>query len=126
MKQLFLLTQNIQHNQCSRNSQKDSYKSFFKKVGYVFFQKRFKKNESGQVPKQTCSQSAVRVVSIYDVEERAQCTGRTLVEPSDRKIEMADKKNKRKTSTEQKSHTVSTPKATVIVLSPAKVGLCWT
>ncbi len=62
----------------------------------MYFFKNALKNESGQVPKQTCSQSAVRVVSIYDVEERAQCTGRTLAEPSDRKIEMADKKTRGK------------------------------
>ncbi len=33
------------------------------KVGYVIFR--------GQVPQQTCSQSAVRGVSTHDVEERA-------------------------------------------------------
>ncbi len=41
------------------------------KVGYVFFQKRFRKLSRGPVPKQTCSQSAVRGVSTHDVEERA-------------------------------------------------------
>ncbi len=40
------------------------------KVGYVTFQ-RFRKLSRGRVPKQTCSQSAVRGVSTHDVEERA-------------------------------------------------------
>ncbi len=39
------------------------------KVENVIFQKRFRKR--GRVPKQTCSQSAVRGVSTHDVEERA-------------------------------------------------------
>ncbi len=51
--------------------------------------------------KLTCSQSAVRGVSTHDAVEREQ----TLAEPSnDRKIEMADKKQKRKTSAEQKKY----------------------
>ncbi len=41
------------------------------KVGYVIFQKRFRKLRRGRVPKQTCSQSAVKDVSTHDVEERA-------------------------------------------------------
>ncbi len=41
------------------------------KAGYVIFQKRFRKLSRGRVPKQTCSQSAVRGVSTHDVEERA-------------------------------------------------------
>ncbi len=40
-------------------------------MGYVIFQKRFRKLSRGQVPKQTCSQSAVRGMSTHDVEERA-------------------------------------------------------
>ncbi len=40
------------------------------KVGYVIFQKCFRKLSRGRVPKQTCSQSAVRGVYIHDVEER--------------------------------------------------------
>ncbi len=59
------------------------------KVGYVFFQKRFKK--LSPVPKQICSQLAVRGVSTHDPDsggESAQCTWRTLAE-------MADEKNKR-------------------------------
>ncbi len=39
-------------------------------VGYVIFQKRIRKLSRGRVPKQTCSQSAVRGVSTHDVEER--------------------------------------------------------
>ncbi len=58
-------------------------------MGYVIFQKLFRKLSQGRVPKQTCSQSAVRGVSIHDVGERA-----FNEQPSDRKIEMADK-NKR-------------------------------
>ncbi len=46
------------------------FKETVLKVGYVFFQKRFRK-ESGPVPKQTCSQSAVRGMSTHDAEERA-------------------------------------------------------
>ncbi len=41
------------------------------KVGYVIFQKHFRKPSRGRVAKQTCSQSAVRGVSTHDVEERA-------------------------------------------------------
>ncbi len=41
------------------------------KVGYVIFQKRFRKLSGGPVLKQTCSQSAVRGVSTHDAEERA-------------------------------------------------------
>ncbi len=41
----------------------------------------------GRVPKQSCSQSAVRGVSTHDVEERA-----FSEQPSDRKIEMAENK----------------------------------
>ncbi len=41
------------------------------KVGYVIFKKRIKKLSRGRVPKQTCSQSAVRGVSTHDVDERA-------------------------------------------------------
>ncbi len=41
------------------------------KAGYVIFQKRFSKLSQDRVPKQTCSQSAVRGVSTHDVEERA-------------------------------------------------------
>ncbi len=67
------------------------------KVGYVIFQKRFRKLSGGRVPKQTCSQSAVRGVSTHDTEESVQWTA----EPSDRKIEMVDKKLKRKTSAER-------------------------
>ncbi len=59
-------------------------------VGYVIFQKRFRKLSQGREPKQTCSQSAVRGVSIH-----------RTAKPSDRKIEMADKKQKRKTSAER-------------------------
>ncbi len=40
------------------------------KVGYVF-KKNALVNESGRVPKQTCSQSAVRDVSTHDAGERA-------------------------------------------------------
>ncbi len=40
------------------------------KVGYVIFQKRFIKLSRGRVPKQTCSQSALRGVSTHDMEER--------------------------------------------------------
>jgi len=49
------------------------------KVGYVI---------RGRVPKQTCSQSAVRGVSTRDMKERA-----FSEQPSNRKIEMADKNN---------------------------------
>ncbi len=38
------------------------------KVGYVIFQKHFRKPSRGRVAKQTCSQSAVRGVSTHDVE----------------------------------------------------------
>ncbi len=65
------------------------------KGGVCNFSKTHYKTESGRVPKQTCSQSAVRGVSTYDMEERA-----FSEQPSDRKIEMADKKQKRKTSAE--------------------------
>ncbi len=41
------------------------------KVGYVFFQKRIRKLSRGPVPKQICSQSAVRGVSTRDPEEIA-------------------------------------------------------
>ncbi len=51
------------------------------KVGCVIFQKRFRKPSRGRVPKQICSQSAVRFVSTRDVVERA----------SGRKIAMVDK-----------------------------------
>ncbi len=40
------------------------------KAGYVIFLKRFRKPSRGRVPKQTCSQSAVRGVSTHDMEER--------------------------------------------------------
>ncbi len=37
-------------------------------MGYVIFQKRFRKLSRARVPKQTCSQLAVRGVSSHDVE----------------------------------------------------------
>ncbi len=46
-------------------------KGYGLKAGYVIFQKRFRKLSWGRVPKQTCSQSAVRGVSTHDMEERA-------------------------------------------------------
>ncbi len=67
-----------------------TFYDFFLKVGYVIISKTLSR---GRVPKQTCSQSAVRGVSTRDVEDRA-----FNEQPSDRKIEMADKKQKRKTS----------------------------
>ncbi len=68
------------------------------KIGYVIFQKCFRKLSQGRVPKQTCSQSAVRGVSTHDMKERA-----FSEQPSERKIEMADKKQKRKTSDKARS-----------------------
>ncbi len=56
------------------------------KVGYVIFQ-HFRKLSRGRVSKQTCSQSAVRGMSIHDIEERA-----LSEQPRDKKIDMVDKK----------------------------------
>ncbi len=61
-----------------------------------FVEKKFCR---GRVPKQNWSQSAVRGMSTQDVEERAFLA--FSEQPSDRKIEMADKKQKRKTSAER-------------------------
>ncbi len=89
------------------------------KGGVCIFFKNALENESGQVPKQTCSQSAVRGVSTHDAEERAFISAHDghLAELSDsRKIEMENKKQKRKTSAEQKkAYTVPTPDVTVVL-----------
>ncbi len=58
-------------------------------MGYVIFQ-HFRKLSRGRVSKQTCSQSAVRGMSIHDIEERA-----LSEQPRDKKIDMVAKKNKR-------------------------------
>ncbi len=55
------------------------------KVGYVIFQKRFRKPSRGRVPKQNCSQSAVRGVSTHDAEESALISAHDGHQPSDDK-----------------------------------------
>ncbi len=55
----------------SNRISKDNKSKFCFKGGVCIFSKMLKKTESGQVPKQTCSQSAVRGVSTHDVEESA-------------------------------------------------------
>ncbi len=89
------------------------------KVGMHFFKNRVPKqtlaNRWGRVPKQTlANQEQGACLLMMRGESALQCTWWTLSEPSDdRKIEMADKKEKRKTSAEQKkAYTVSTPDAT--------------
>ncbi len=67
---------------------------FFLKAGQAIFHKRFRKLSRGRVPKQTCSQSALRGVSTRDVEERA------FREQPSRATEMVDKKQKWKTTAE--------------------------
>ncbi len=59
-------------------------------MGYVIFQ-HFRKLSRGRVSKQTCSQSAVRGMSIHDIEERA-----LSEQPRDKKIDMVDKKKKKR------------------------------
>ncbi len=56
-------------------------------------------------------------MSTHDAEERVLISAQDGYQQSnDRKIEMADKKQKRKTSAEQKkANTVSTPDATVVL-----------
>jgi len=79
------------------------------KVRYPFFQKRFRKLSRGRVPKQTCSQSAVRGRVYSWCKERALISAHNGHEPcDDRKREMEDKKQKRKTSAEQKKASVLT------------------
>ncbi len=53
--------------------------------------KKLRKLSLGRVPKQTCSQSAVRGVSTLDMEERAFSE---QLSRATEKIEMADKKTK--------------------------------
>ncbi len=73
------------------------------KVGYVIFQKRFRKRSRAQYQNKLVANQWL--------------TWRTLAEPSDdRKIEMADKKTKEENicGTKEGLH-VSTPDATVVV-----------
>ncbi len=86
-----LSVRELQHGTKHRRAKR----TFSLKVGYVIFQNRFRKLSRGRLPKQTCRQSAVRGVSTHDVAE-----GAFSNQPSDIKIEMADKKLKRKTSAE--------------------------
>ncbi len=55
------------------------------KVRCAFFQKRFRKQVGGRVPKQTCSQSAVKGVSTHDARRERSSVHMTDISRAERR-----------------------------------------